>query len=152
MHLVWFSSTSKELYYMRCDFTSSSATAIRLYTDITNIMETVFVGSSVGTIAGLSYIKQAYSVGWTNDLKKGGTTFVDIDSSHTQGIVLPTLREETCLAPTVLTKTITMTVISGSDISQGESTEDFEGTKIDNGDTDTDETYFNVILDTRSDL
>ena len=93
MHLVWFSTASKELYYMRCDFTSSSATAIRLYTDIKSIMETVFVGSSVGTIAGYNYIKQAYSVGWTNDLKIGSITRVDIDSSHTQGIVLSTLRE-----------------------------------------------------------
>ena len=52
MHLVWFSTTNKELYYMRCDFTSASATAIRLYTDITSIMETVFVGTTFGTIAG----------------------------------------------------------------------------------------------------
>ena len=52
MHIVWFSTASKELYYMRCDFTSSSATAIRLYTEINNIMETVFVGTTTGTIAG----------------------------------------------------------------------------------------------------
>ena len=91
-------------------------------------------------------------MGWTNDLKIGGSTRVDIDSTFTQGIVLPTLREETCLAPTNLTKTINMTPISSSDISEGESTEDFEGTEVDNGDTDTGGTYFSVMLDTTSDL
>ena len=34
MHLVWFSPTTQELYYMRCDFTSTSATSILLYTGI----------------------------------------------------------------------------------------------------------------------
>jgi hypothetical protein len=50
MTLVWFGNL--ELYYMRCDFTSTSATAIRLYTNINYIRETVFAGTNIGAIAG----------------------------------------------------------------------------------------------------
>jgi len=67
---------------MLCDFTSSTATAIRLYQDIKDIKLTVFVGTNVGTSAGESYIKQAYSVGATEDIKKDGNKMVDIKNGE----------------------------------------------------------------------
>ena len=91
-------------------------------------------------------------MGWTNDIKKGTSILVDIASDTTQGIVLPTLREETCLGPTTdLTKSITMTTMTNSDIKEDSSTDEFEASKIDNGDTDTGDTYFAVIY-TKLDL
>ena len=45
-----------------------------------------------------------------------------------------------------------MTPISGSKIDDYSSKDEFEGDKIDNGDTNTDGTYFTVILDSTSDL
>ena len=78
MTLVWHTENNNELYYMRCDFTSVSATAIWLYSDILKIYETVFVGTTVRTIAGFDYIKQAYSVGYTRDIKKDNNILIDI--------------------------------------------------------------------------
>ena len=66
---------------------------------------------------------------------------------------MPTLREETCLAPAIdTTKSISMTIMALSDIEEGFSIDDFYGDKIDDGDTNTSSTYYTVSLDTKADL
>jgi hypothetical protein len=133
---------------MRCDFTSTSATSILLYTDIKSIMETVFVSPITGTIGGNNYIKKAYSVGWNNDLIKSGTTVVNIADSTSQGIVLPTLRDETCLAPAVdSTKIMTLTILT-SVLSQTLN-QDLRSTAIDNGDFNKSGTFWAVPMNTQ---
>ena len=112
-------------------------------------METVFVSPITGTIGSNNYIKKAYSVGWNNDLIKSGTSLVNIADGTSQGIVLPTLRDETCLAPAAdATKSMTLTLKTLSSLSQT-SNEDFKSTTIDNGDLNTSGTYWTVPLNTQ---
>ena len=76
-------------------------------------------------------------MGYTSD----GITLVDIDDKT--AIVLPTLREETCIAPTA-DKTISITMTSTtSNIAEDDSIDDFDN-RIDSG-TSTGDT-FSVVL------
>ena len=80
-------------------------------------------------------------MGYTRYLKKDGTPKVDINSKT--AIVLPTLREETCIAPTV-DKTISIIMTSKtSNIAEDDSIDDFDN-RIDSG-TSTGDT-FSVVL------
>jgi len=93
------SSSSPKVWYFKVDLTltSGTATAVLLFTGI-NVRESVFVGTDTETINGLS-IPQSYSAGYAGTLSYSGGTFGS-DASKPMGILLPSLRKETCLTGT----------------------------------------------------
>ena len=62
------------------------------------IRESVFVGTQTGLIDGILTAKMSYSVGYATHLTdSAGVQKTKYGSTEKMGILLPTLREETCL-------------------------------------------------------
>lgn len=103
---------------MKPNLTQTSAQLIELYRDIDYVRETVFVGTNTGAIGAHNYIKQAYSVGWAKYLTNSGSTMIGT-YSNVMGVVLPSLREETCLLVYDATDTISLTQLASTTLDEG---------------------------------
>lgn len=102
VHMVIFSKTDMKVYYARVTVDGGvSATLMLLYMDILGIKETTFVGGGSGFYPGVSdSMLQGYVVGKIGTTAFGPSNSGQLATGQNYAIILPTLRDESCVVPT----------------------------------------------------
>ena len=121
-----FDPAAEKLWYFKACTTSTSAgIALLIQDNVKNIRETVFIGTLTGTLKDSgggtihNYVMQSYSVGYSEDLEywdnpaspTTSSTF-GTSGSGSMGVIIPTLRDQTCLKSADESASITQTDVS----------------------------------------
>ena len=95
-HILISDPENQKLWYSYVEIVGApTAKAILLHSNVV-IYESIFLGTSTSTIGTADYIRQSYSVGYSENLSYGGGAATLTSAGMRVGVIMPTFREETC--------------------------------------------------------
>ena len=62
---VLFIESLEEIYYIKASLTTGSTAAVRIFTSIKGVGETVFIDGATETVGSMNIVRQSFTVGWT---------------------------------------------------------------------------------------
>ena len=100
--MVLYLLDDKELYYLNPHLISgSSVTAVRIFTNIYGVGETVFIDGGNEAVGSIPAVRQSFTAGWAESLTSDlGHTITGKNGDGDFGVVLPSLASQSCVSET----------------------------------------------------